>query len=282
MARFTRAQVRRRQRTAIAILVVLVLTVVGSCTVLLLRPGRDDDQAPSRDASGNNAVMTVPAVPAAAPIRDQLLDGIEAGADEAIGIDVSAHQKQIDWTAAAADGVTFAYIKATEGSGHTDSQFAANWTGARDAGVTVGAYHYFTLCSPGAEQAADFLAAAPPDDSALPPALDLEFDGACDERPEADHAEQEIAAFLNAVEKAWGRRAVIYSSREWRSHYGLSVAEGRPDWLFSDSGRPSQEDWAVWQLRFDGRVAGIDGPVDIDVLRVEVLREKARLDQGDG
>lgn len=282
MARFTRAQVRRRQRTAIAILVVLVLTVVGSCTVLLLRSGRDDDQAPSRDPMGNDAVMTVPAVPAEAPIRDQLPDGTEAGADEAIGIDVSAHQKQIDWTAAAADGVAFAYIKATEGSGHTDSQFTANWSGARDAGVTVGAYHYFTLCSPGAEQAADFLAAAPPDDAALPPALDLEFDGACDERPEADHAEQELTEFLSAVEQAWGRRAVIYSSREWRNHYGLAVAEGRPDWLFSDGSRPSHEDWAVWQVRFDGRVAGIDSPVDIDVLRIEVLREQARIDHGDG
>ena len=209
MARFTRAQVRRRQRTAIALLVVLVLTVVGSCTVLLLRPGRDDDQAPSRDPMGNDAVMTVPAVPAEAPIRNQLPDGVEVGADESLGIDVSAHQKQIDWTAAAADVVTFAYIKATEGSGHTDSQFATNWSGARNAGVTVGAYHYFTLSSPGADQAADFLAAAPPDDSALPPALDLEFDGACDERPEADHAEQEIADFLSVVEKAWGRRGVL-------------------------------------------------------------------------
>jgi lysozyme len=60
-------------------------------------------------------------------------------------------------------------------------------------------------------------------------------------------------------------------------HYGLPVAEERPDWLFSDSGRPGQGDWAVWQLRFDGTVPGITKKVDVDVARPEILRETARL-----
>src|SRR5699024_11805386 len=43
-----------------------------------------------------------------------------------------------------------------------------------------------------------------------------------------------------------------------------------------------QADWAVWQLRFDGDVAGIEGPVDIDVARIETLREHAAIPEGEG
>lgn len=225
--------------------------------------------------------MVVPATAADAPALAQLPQGISLEAGEVMGIDVSSHQGDIDWTAVAGEGYSFAYIKATEGSGYVDPEFAANWEGSAQAGVTRGAYHYFTLCSPGAEQARDFLAAAPPDDAALPPALDLEFDGACEQRPEAAQAQAEIDAFTAIVEAAWGRRVVVYSSSEWRAHYGLPVADSRPGWLFEDVGRPQDPEWAIWQLRFDGTVAGIGRPTDIDVLRPEVLREHAHLDEAE-
>lgn len=277
MARFTREQVRRRQRIAVAVLAVVALLLAGGCTRLLLGAIRSDDGAASRPYVADDAAMAVTATVPDAPALAQLPEGIELAPDESIGIDVSSHQRDIDWPQVAADGFTFAYVKATEGSGFVDTHFAANWEQARAAGLTVGAYHYFTLCSPGAQQAADFLAAAPPDDSALPPALDLEFDGACEERPEAEHAQEEIDVFTAIVEEEWGRRMVIYSSSEWRDHYGLPVAGSRPEWLFAEGQRPEQEDWSVWQFRFDGSVSGIEGGVDIDVLRIEELRAHADL-----
>lgn len=45
---------------------------------------------------------------------------------EISGVDVSHHQGQIDWDALAADGTTFAYIKASEGGDWTDDLFSAN------------------------------------------------------------------------------------------------------------------------------------------------------------
>lgn len=226
--------------------------------------------------------MAVAATPTDAAALENLPGDIELGADETMGLDVSAHQGEIDWAQVSADGFTVAYIKATEGTGYTDATFQQNWDGARAAGLTTGAYHYFTLCSSGSEQAEDFLAAAPPDDSALPPALDLEFDGACEDRPEGVDAQTEIDDFTAAVEKAWGRRLVIYSSSDWRQHYGLPVTGPRPDWLYSERARPPQADWAVWQVRFDGTVSGISGGVDIDVVRAEQVRRDAEIAEGDG
>src|SRR5699024_636340 len=146
-----------------------------------IRNGRLWNELGPRQA--DDTAMTAPGTPSDAAALGQLPEYIELAADEVMGIDVSSHQRDIDWQQVAADGYSFAYLKATEGSNFTDDRFQENWDVAKAAGITPGAYHYFTLCSPGADQAADFLAAVPPDDTALPPALDLEFVGACDERP---------------------------------------------------------------------------------------------------
>lgn len=279
MSRFTREQVRRRQLIAGVLAIVLVL-VIGGCTAGVIGALRGGDQQKARTESkpfrADDDAMVVEPSPADAAALKNFPGSYQIAPDESIGIDVSSYQEEIAWDLVAGDGIAFAYIKATEGSGFTDTHFRKNWDGARAAGITPGAYHYFTLCSPGADQARDFLAAAPVDDSALPPALDLEFDGACDARPEAADAQAEVDAFIAIVEEAWGRRMVMYSSSDWRSHYGLPSAEGRPAWLYSDAGRPEDE-WAVWQVRFDGSVDGIQTDVDIDVVRPEVLREHARI-----
>ena len=96
---------------------------------------------------------------------------------ERYGIDVSAHQGEIEWEQVAEDGIKFAYIKATEGQGWVDEWFAENWAGAARVGIDRGVYHFFTLCAAGDEQARNFLRVAPPDDDALPPAIDLELTG---------------------------------------------------------------------------------------------------------
>ena len=43
------------------------------------------------------------------------------------GVDVSHHQGNVDWNQLQAQGVMFAYIKATEGSSYQDSAFQTNW-----------------------------------------------------------------------------------------------------------------------------------------------------------
>ncbi|MGP5126989.1 glycoside hydrolase family 25 protein [Brachybacterium tyrofermentans] len=285
MPRFTPEQVRRRQLVA-GVLALTLLLVLGGCTAALIGAIRGDGAASGATQrepfQADDDALAIATTPTDAAALENLPGDIELGADETMGLDVSAHQGEIDWAKVSADGFTVAYIKATEGTGYTDATFQQNWDGARAAGLTTGAYHYFTLCSSGSEQAEDFLAAAPPDDSALPPALDLEFDGACEDRPEGVDAQTEIDDFTAAVEKAWGRRLIIYSSSDWRQHYGLPVTGPRPDWLYSERARPPQADWAVWQVRFDGTVSGISGGVDIDVVRAEQVRRDAEIAEGDG
>lgn len=274
MPKFTREQIRRRRRIAAAILAFVIIVLFAGCTLMigsLLRPDQPSAHTPQAKA------MTIKPTPAGAKAHSQLLKGVQLQQGESLGIDVSSYQGDIDWAKVASDGYTFAYIKATEGKGYRDPKFAKNWKAAQAEGLTVGAYHYFTLCSSGADQAKEFLSTVPVNDAALPPAIDLEFDGACDKRPEAKRAQAEIDTFLREVESAWGRRVMVYSSSEWRRHYGLPHANGRPAWLYSDKARPDDPEWAVWQLHFKGEVSGIKGDVDIDVARAEKVKARSML-----
>ena len=78
------------------------------------------------------------------------------------GIDVSHHQGVVDWERVASNrAIRFVYIKASEGGDFRDASFTENWNGARRGGLVAGAYHYFTFCRSGRDQAANFLAATP-------------------------------------------------------------------------------------------------------------------------
>ncbi len=96
-----------------------------------------------------------------------------------LGIDVSHYQGVVNWGAVKAAGCSFAFAKATEGTGIVDSEFAANWSGMKAAGLARGAYHFFHPSEDAAAQASRFLATVQLQPGDLPPVIDVEVsDGA--------------------------------------------------------------------------------------------------------
>lgn len=185
------------------------------------------------------------------------------------GIDVSRHQGLIRWDLAAADGVSFAFIKASEGGDWRDKRFAENWSGAARAGIPAGPYHFFTFCRDGAAQAENFLgaiaAAAGP---MLPPALDLEFVGNCSKRPAVETLRDELRDFAGRVERELGTPPVYYVTREFMTAYADAMPEGAEYWVrsvFTRPGRTFGRPWLYWQFADHGRVNGVRGPVDLNV-----------------
>jgi lysozyme len=191
---------------------------------------------------------------------------------ERYGIDVSAHQGTVDWRRVAADGIEFAYVKATEGGDFRDDRFAENWSGAQQAGLDRGAYHFFTLCTPGAPQAANFLSLAPPDPAALAPAVDLELAGNCRARPARTAVVAELDAFLAAVEAAWGRQVVIYLGDDFEGRYEVREALDRPLWLRRFLLRPRGAGVTIWQVHGYAKVDGITGRVDLNLMKSQASR----------
>lgn len=193
------------------------------------------------------------------------------------GIDVSHHQGAIDWSLLPAQGVDFAYIKASEGGDHRDRAFAANWSGARRAGIARGAYHFFTLCRPGADQAANFIAAVPAEPDSLPPAVDLEYMGNCSRPVTAGQFHAELDAYIRAVEAHYRKPVLLYLTAEFDRAYGVSARIDRPLWLRSLVRKPrfGARPWHYWQVSNFRRLEGIEGRVDWNVARRRLAQNRS-------
>ena len=183
------------------------------------------------------------------------------------GLDVSAHQGRVDWSSVAKSGIRFVYLKATEGGDFRDANFNENLSGAREAGLECGGYHFFGLKSPGLIQAENFIKTVPRKSVTLPPAVDLEFTGNSATRPSLEEFQKQFGLFLNAIRVEYRREPVIYTSHDFSSRYLEGYSIQRP-WvravLFGpkdDEGNP----WIFWQFTERTRVSGIYGFVDMDV-----------------
>jgi lysozyme len=183
---------------------------------------------------------------------------------ETLGIDVSHHQGRIDWRRVAGDGITFAYMKASEGADFVDERFKENWSSAGAAGLRRGAYHFFSLCSTGEDQAANFLDVVRTD-TELPPAVDLEFGPNCQERPAEATVRRELARYMDVIEGEIGMQVILYIGHDFEERYPFVNELDRPRWQLGFVRRPNDQ-WLVWQVGSFARVDGVDGPVGLDVL----------------
>jgi lysozyme len=186
-----------------------------------------------------------------------------------IGVDVSHHQGTIDWPTLAADGIAFAYIKATEGGNFRDGNFALNWSGAARIGLPRGAYHFFTLCKSGADQARNFIATVPLDAQALPPVVDAESMGPCSSGTPIADVPQELEAFLAALAGHYGRRPLIYTTAEFHDAYLQGQFPNDRFWIRSLVFPPlwRYRQWILWQYHDRGQRRGVQGPVDLNAFR---------------
>ena len=188
------------------------------------------------------------------------------------GTDVSKYQRSIDWPKARASGISFAFIKATEGGDRVDDYFVEHWNSTRVAGVPRAAYHFYYFCRPAAQQAAWFIRNVPRDKAALPPVLDMEWNPqspTCKLRPPPATVRSEMRTFLEIVEKHYGKKPIIYTSIDFFDDNNLSTFHGYPYWLRSVAGHPQERygshPFTFWQYTGTGVVPGITGDADINV-----------------
>ncbi len=188
------------------------------------------------------------------------------------GIDVAKYQTGIDWREARANGVNFAFIKATEGGDRVDEMFRDHWREAARAGVRRGAYHFFYHCRPAIEQARWFIRHVPKTPGMLPPVLDMEwtpFSPTCTIRRPPEDIRRDAAIFLRAVTAHYGQRPILYTSIDFFEDNQMWRVEGADFWLRAVAKHPEHlydgHPWTFWQYTSTGLVPGIAGKVDINV-----------------
>lgn len=187
------------------------------------------------------------------------------------GVDASHYQGQMDWARIAEQGITFVFLKATEGSGTVDDCFAQNWENARAAGLYVGAYHFFSFDSSAVTQADNYCAVVPDDENALPPVIDLEFYRS-ENLPDADAVRASLRILLERMRGIYGKQPIIYTTKACWETYLEGTDLEYTLWIRSIFTSPPElsPEWTFWQYNPRGMLDGYTGGevrIDLNVFR---------------
>lgn len=191
---------------------------------------------------------------------------------QVLGVDVYSGQGNINWVQAKNAGYTFAWAKATEGVGYTDSKYLMNAVNGPAAGIKMGAYHFarpdLNPTNAGAINEANyFLSVAQPyiTTCELPPSLDLEGSYL-----QSNFTSAQLTAWvqnwMTTVQNATGIKPVIYISASTAAYLNSSV-NTYPLWTdyvdgSSTNPPPSTGVWPTWtfkQYDWTATVPGIPG-----------------------
>ena len=194
------------------------------------------------------------------------------------GLDVSHHQIRINWKKVDKK-YKFIIMKATEGKDFLDSDFLYNWNNARLNGFTVGAYHFFSMLSSGVAQADYYISMVPDLDKALPPVIDLEIPL----KYPRNIVLKELKDMREKLEKHYKKKVIIYVTYHTYNAYIKGEFTENKLWIRDIKFIPElaeDERWIIWQVSNRGRVTGIPGFTDKNVLRngtVEDLIENSKI-----
>ncbi len=192
------------------------------------------------------------------------------------GIDVSAHQGEIDWEQVKADGIEFAILRAGvtnmgDANYHEDRWFEQYYAAAKEAGLKVGAYLYTSAFNQSEIKCniEDLLDTLNGRELDLPVYIDVEADS---RQPLlGKKALTDMIAYGCELIAEGGYQPGVYSSYTWYRDYidaELLSASGVDIWLALWPNNPDEYDMSdfcvTWQFCSDGQVSGISGDVDMD------------------
>ena len=193
-----------------------------------------------------------------------------------LGIDVSYHQGEIDWTKVAQAGYEFVFIRIgyrgyTEGTLTEDEMYRSYIEGAVAAGLDVGVYFFSQAVNEdeAVEEAEYVLNLLDGYTITLPIVYDPEKILGDDARTDDVSGEQFTAntiAFCDHIREA-GYRPMYYSNIIWEANeFDMTKLNDYPLW-YADYKSVPQTPYAFeyWQFSEEGNVPGVSAPVDLDI-----------------
>lgn len=202
------------------------------------------------------------------------------------GIDVSRFQREIDWEKAAGQGVSFAipriaYRGYSVGAIVEDEYFEMNVENARAAGLDVGVYFFSQAITveEGIEEAEFVIERIKDMNITGPIVFDTEYyDEPADARANLISREERTKitkAFCETIEAA-GYKPMVYANTRWML-LGIDLDElAEYDFWYAYYGKDPilPYDFAIWQYSSEGRIEGVEGQVDMNIMFRDVFNEK--------
>ncbi len=192
-----------------------------------------------------------------------ILNGFSAKKYPVKGIDVSSYQGEINWQELSKENISFAFIKATEGSNFADKNFKYNFSEARKTSLCVGAYHFFSFDSSGETQAENFIKNVEPFDGMLPPVIDVEFYGDKEQNPpDRNDVEIKLKALIKKLEEHYNQKPIIYATEKSYEYYLSDDYKDYDIWIRNVITKPNLSDgrsWTFWQYTNREKLKGYSG-----------------------
>src|SRR5215472_16554668 len=230
---------------------------------------------------------------------------LPAAASTLQGIDVASFQHPggapIGWSAVAAAGYKFAFIKVTEGSYYGNPYYAADAAGAKAAGMLAAPYVFAIPNYSGGALQADYAldhANYAPDGQMLAPILDAEYDpyAGSDGTPSGSACygltpAQMVAwidAFTTEIHRRTGQSPVIYTTSQWWTTCTGDTTNFSSDplWIASPSTSgptlpAGWTDWTYWQYSNRATLPAVPTAFDTSYLSSTALELAAPASQSD-
>ena len=190
------------------------------------------------------------------------------GGEDMKGIDVSVHNGNIDWNRVKSAGIDFAILRAGYGrlASQKDERFEQNYSGAKAAGIPIGAYWYsYAMSEDEARLEADvFLSVIKGKQFEFPVYYDVE------EQKQVALGKEKVSAimraFLEKVEAAGYFVGLYGSASSLTTHTADDIKSRYTIWLAHWVNQTSYGGaYGIWQHSEKGRVDGINGNVDLDI-----------------
>lgn len=202
-------------------------------------------------------------------------DGVLTTSSGARGIDVSKWNGNIDWKAVRNEGIEFVIIRcgyrgSSQGALIEDPTFRTNIKGAQAAGLKVGVY-FFTQAvneAEAVEEASMVIELCKGYGLSFPVYLDVEGSNGRGDTISAEQRTANIRAFCGTIQNA-GYKAGVYANKTWfTSKINTNKLTNYKIWLAQYAASPTYNAtrYDMWQHTSKGKVSGISGNVDLNIL----------------
>lgn len=187
------------------------------------------------------------------------------------GADFSAHNGKVDFAALRNEEMLdFVLLKATEGRSFKDMYFERNYVAAKNAGLKIGAYHFFRFESSGELQAINFLHSLRGKELDLPVVIDVE-EWTNPDNEQTDIVVDRIREMVDYL-KARGLHVMVYSNRNGYNRFLRSEFGDCALWICSLREGEPEHRWDFWQFSHNGSLKGVEGNVDLNVFNGDSIR----------
>lgn len=200
-------------------------------------------------------------------------DGALSSGSGVLGIDVSKHNGNINWTEVKNSGVSFVIIRcgyrgSSTGALIEDPKFKANIQGATAAGLKVGIYFFTQAVNQieAVEEASMTVSLIKNYKISYPVFLDVEASGGRADGLDTGTRTQIVNAYCQTIQNS-GYTAGVYANKTWlNSKLNVGSLGGYKIWLAQYAVAPTYNGrYDMWQYSSTGKIGGISGNTDLNI-----------------